>query len=369
MEKDIVLSVIIPTKNRYSTLLPILESLCNNIVEPNIEFVIQDNSEDNLEYLNFQKRYNDSRIRYEYINNDKFSIKENTERAIERVYGKYAIFIGDDDLISPNIMHFVKEMESSNIECLIYPPAYYWWNTVDFVSSTYYHRKKAFWYYETNTDIIEKKSDKEIAFLLNNGASSLYSLPRFYHGIVKTEILNKIKARTGSYLNGSSPDMAFSVSIALEIDSYSFVKYPISVFGASKNSGGGWSASKKHYGRIEEQRHLPHNILELWDSKIPKIWSEYTIYAQTTSEILRIYNDKRTINYDALYATMIALDFNLRGFAKDYITFNINFFKYLSRRLLGRVKRKIQYKMKKFGYNVLLLDNVEQVMKYLKDNI
>lgn len=361
-----LLSVVIPTKNRYSTLLPVLSSLCENIEDSVIEFIIQDNSDDNSLFLDFLTKNDDIRVKYEYIKNEKFSIKENTERAIERVNGKYSIFIGDDDLILPNILYFVRKMDNEGIKCLVYDPGYYWWDTVNFKKPDYFHRKKAFWYYDAKEEFIRKKSNKEIDFMLKNGAVNIFGLPRFYHGIVETDILKQIRNRTGNYLNGSSPDMAFAMSLALEMEDYYHVKYPISIYGASKNSGGGFSAEKKHYGKIEEQNHLPSNILEIWDTNIPKIWSEHTIYAETASEILRIYDDNRKINYTSLYATILALDFNLRYYLKGYFSISFSFIKILIKRYLGIVKREIQYKLKRFGYKVILLDDVDKAMKFLK---
>lgn len=363
----ILLSVVIPTKNRYSTLFPVLSSLCKYIGDSEIEFIIQDNSDDNSPFLDFLVgNEDDVRIKYEYIKNEKFSIKENTERAIERINGKFSIFIGDDDLISPYILNFVRKMDQEGVKCLIYDPGYYWWDTVKFVKIDYFHRKKAFWYYDANKEFTRKESEREIDFTLKNGAVNIFGLPRFYHGIVETNILKRIRNRTGNYLNGSSPDMAFAMSLALEMKDYYHVKYPISIYGASKNSGGGWSAEKKHNGKIEEQKHLPSNILDIWDKNIPKIWSEHTIYAETASEILKIYGDKRKVNYTSLYATMLAIDFNLKDYLKGYVSISFNFIKILIKRYLGKLKREIQYKLKKFGYKVILLEDVQSVMEFLK---
>ena len=46
-----LLSIIIPTKDRYNTLIPVLEGLVRDFLKSDVEFVIQDNTENNNEIL------------------------------------------------------------------------------------------------------------------------------------------------------------------------------------------------------------------------------------------------------------------------------------------------------------------------------
>ena len=52
------LSILIPTKDRYTSLLSICESLENDFKGLNIEIFIQDNTEDNAEVLNSYRKKN-----------------------------------------------------------------------------------------------------------------------------------------------------------------------------------------------------------------------------------------------------------------------------------------------------------------------
>ncbi len=372
--KNILLSVIIPTKDRYTTLLPVLTSLLKYIDSDNVEFIIQDNSEIKEDLGNLLL---DDRVIYSH-NSNPVSIKENTIAAISKITGEYTIFIGDDDLLSPYIVDIVKSMKAKNMDCLIYNAAYYWWDSVDFVKETYYHKKKAFWEpTNLNLEFIKKDSAKELENVLVNGAGGMLNLARYYHGIIKTSLLVDIKNRTGQYLNGSSPDMGFAVSLNLTIKDYFFINFPISIYGASKNSGGGWTAAKKHYGKIEEQKHLPSNIKELWDEQIPYIWSETSIYGQTASEILRKFERTEKINYTALYATMIANEPYLFSYIKPMLVHHfsnipvtiISFLKYYTKRKIGNYLRNQKYKNRKMEYKVSLIDNVDSLMSYMKNNI
>ncbi|WHF53057.1 glycosyltransferase [Chryseobacterium gotjawalense] len=371
--KNILLSVIIPTKDRYTTLVPVVTSLLKYIDSDNVEFIIQDNSEIKEDLGNLLL---DDRVIYSHTPNP-ISIKENTTAAISKIKGEYTIFIGDDDLLSPYIIDIVKSMKEKNMNCLIYNAAYYWWDSVDFVNETYYHKKKAFWEpMNLNLEFIKKDSEKELENVLVNGAVGMLNLARYYHGIIKTSLLFEIKNKTGQYLNGSSPDMGFAVSLNLTIKNYFFINFPVSIYGASKNSGGGWTAAKKHYGKIEEQKHLPLNIKEVWDEKIPYIWSETSIYGQTASEILKKFERKEKINYTALYATMLANEPYLFSYIKPKLVSHfsntpftiISFFKYYAKRKIGNYLRNQKYKNQKMEYKVSLIDNVDSLMSHMKNN-
>jgi glycosyltransferase involved in cell wall biosynthesis len=369
-----LLSIIIPTKNRYATLLPVINTLVKNIKNIDLEFIIQDNSGENAEGILYFEKSNDTRIKYFYTK-ESLSIQDNTVKAIDNANGKYLIFIGDDDLVSPHIYEVVKYLDQYNIECLVYNAAYYWWNTVDFAKENYFHRKKALWIpVNQNLDLIERNSNEELTITLQSGAGIFSRLPKFYHGIVKREVLEKIKEKVGTYLPGSSPDIAFSTALALVVDKYYYVNFPVSVFGASKNSGGGMTARKRHFGKIEDQMFLPKNIIEKWNAFIPRIWSEKSIYAQTVTEVLTAFKSKNKFNFLVFYGTMLAYEPYLIRYIipsiKAYNKYNIiNYFKItyvFAIKRAGIIFRKLKFISKTYEYEVVLASNVDEVMNELK---
>jgi hypothetical protein len=188
--------------------------------------------------------------------------------------------------------------------------------------------------------------------------------------------LDQIKVKTGTYLPGSSPDIAFSTALLLVLDKYYFVNFPLSVFGASKNSGGGMTARKQHYGKIEDQKFLPKNIVENWNPLIPRIWSEKTIYAQTVTEVLKIFKSNLQFNYITFYGTMLAYEPYLVKFlipsVRLYCGFNfLNYFKIgyvFIKKKLGIFYRKIKFFSKSYEYDVVIAKDVNVVMEKLKDS-
>ncbi len=371
--KPPLLSIIIPTKNRYKTLFPVTEAILGHIKSTDFELIIQDNSDSNQEAIVYYSNTPDPRIRY-YYQEGGLSISENTILAIEKIRGTYAIFIGDDDLVSPHIVEITQKLASIGGNGLIYTPANYWWDSVNFLKENYYYKKKALWIPgKLASRFVAKNSCDELNFVLAKGAIGYYQMPRFYHGIIKTEALGAIKNRIGTYLSGSCPDIALSTSLAFVVDRYYYVDYPVSVFGASGNSGGGWTANKTHFGKIEDQKFLQKGIIDRWDPNIPLIWSERTIYPQTVYETLKAFGSKLSINYVAFYASMLANERFLyrywvpkvKAFCKgnpvSFLKIMLSYLKISTGIRISNVKKRTR----SFGYTVVHNQSVFECMDTL----
>jgi glycosyltransferase involved in cell wall biosynthesis len=368
-----LLSIAIPTKNRYETLIPVIEALINNIIDDNFEIIIQDNSDDNEQITKWLSLCKNHKIKY-FHNKEHLSVSENSNLAIENCNGEYVIFIGDDDFVSPHIINITKYLDRNGIDCLIYSPGYYWWSNVDFAKESHYHRKNAFWLpNKINSEFIQKESLKEFEFVLGRGGIYYYSLPRSYHGVVRKKVLDKIKNKTGTYVAGSCPDMALAISLALVLDRYYYIQYPVSICGASKKSTAGLNINDKHFGKLEDQVFLPKEISNKWDNRVPRVWSGFTIYAQAIYETLSAFKIKKNIDYNALYASIIIYEKNTAKYVYPMLfnnkEKNVKYFKLfylLIRKYLGKLYLKYKEKQKKLDFSVLIIDNVNNCMQYLK---
>lgn len=303
-----LLSIIIPTKDRYETLMPVLRALTGSIRDDRLEIVVQDNSAQPLGEESFHREVGDQRVRYRHVG-EKLSIVANTVQAIEHSRGMFLIFIGDDDLVSPYVMDFVDWMKANACEALAYGAARYWWGSVQFEKPTKYHHAGAFWLMEPHDGRLRRMETKrELNRILALGGVNYGEMPRFYHGIVSRNALERIRSDSGVYVPGASPDMAFSAALCLVMDEYTWVDYPVSVFGAARNSGGGMTAARRHHGRLEDQAHLPRQTIEQWNPLLPRIWSELTIYPQTLGEVGCRFNRDLSVDYDAFYAAALVTE-------------------------------------------------------------
>ena len=106
MEKEILLSIVVPTKNRTKYLMSFIELVCG-FGEKDIELVIQDNSETNQEIKEFIENNNYNNVVYNYDSRT-MPVIENSDLAIKNASGKYICFMGDDDLLSSRLIDFVR---------------------------------------------------------------------------------------------------------------------------------------------------------------------------------------------------------------------------------------------------------------------
>ena len=94
MDKPL-LSIVVPTKDRYKYLRYLIEYVIE-LNNPQIEFVIQDNTANNKEIIEFLSDKLSENIKYFYTK-ESIPIGENSDKAVLNSTGKYVCYIGDDD--------------------------------------------------------------------------------------------------------------------------------------------------------------------------------------------------------------------------------------------------------------------------------
>jgi len=313
-----LLSIIIPTKNRYSYLNNLVISL-SGFTSSEFEVVIQDNSENNEQFVDFLGILNDSRIKYFYERNS-LSIIENSEFAVKNSLGKYLCFIGDDDGVIEEIIEFVSWMKINTVDSAVcHTPKYYWPDVVhkvhDFSGSLSYS--------SFSKKIAHIDPITELKKCLKLGGNSLELMPRLYHGIVSRNSLEKLYEQCSSYFPGPSPDMANAVALSTIIQNHVLYDCPIIIAGAGFNSAGGAGARKAHIGRIEDMKFLPKGTSENWEKGIPKIWTGQTIWAESAIKALKLTRNEAYLplfNYNYLYASFFV-------FHSQLISSNFHFIK------------------------------------------
>ncbi len=382
---EVLLSVIIPTKNRHKVLIPTIKTLSKNISDSRVEFVIQDNSNDNIEMLEYQKQANDSRIRYFYDSED-IGLKKNFDYALIHSCGKYLILIGDDDLVNPYIMDVLDHAVKSEIECLIYPRATYYWPDVVFQKEVEFFAPASIQIIK-NADLnIQKLSSaEELQYVLSMGGIYLYKLPALYHGIVKKEIVDAIYKKHGTYILGPSPDICLAISLAFELDFYHYINFPVSIAGASYDSAAGMGRRGEHSAALENApKWLPKDTIANWDIKIPRLWNGFTVYAQSIFIVFKHNNRVLNLNYFKLYDKILYGNFKDIIFLKKTFSFkSLDFLRknwmIIKNRALNIIKAFVlslpdfmfSFIIKRYGYfadlkHIKNIDNVESCMQWLK---
>lgn len=327
-----LLSIIIPTRNRYEYLYSCLFSLLENYNNLNVEIILHDNSTDIMPINVLEIIKANTIIRY-YKIDGWISGWENFERAIGLSSGQYLTMIGDDDSLSKYLLDAIHFMKANDVDALNSPFAHYIWP--DIQSRVF---KKSFSgkmeILKFNGKIREIVVENQIAKLLSSGGTSLVELPRMYYGIVKREIIEKVKHVSGNYIPGPSPDMANAVSMVMFTTKMYHVDFPLFIAGNSSKSTAGMGAKGEHIGKIENIASLPKDCAFNWSTLVPKYWSGPTFWAESALKALERSGGEVHLlkfNYIRLYASCLVFNsswkkdtfFTIKYYAK---TFNRNLF-------------------------------------------
>lgn len=380
-----LLSIIVPTKNRYPQLIETISSICKFINSIDLEVIIQDNSIDNSVFLKNFKLESFPFIKYFFDSNEKDSIT-NFNDAINNASGEYCIVIGDDDIVNPYILDVVKKVKQANLDSLIYPRGQYYWPDVKFIKQFKFFEPSSLQFVKSNIlEFTKKTSADELTNILDFGGCNLGNGPCLYHGLVKKKVLDDIFLKFGSYVLGYAPDMSFTITLLLEKEDFYFTNVCLTIPGASYNSAAGMGRRGKHSTTLDNLPNIiPKKMLGDWDQNLPRIWTGYTFNAISIYAVLKRYEIQRTVDYKMQYKknlseniydykyiktinkfinfpVFVKWEIFIYGFFKFYL---FKLFNFLPSRLLnGLIKLHPYYKEKEYYSKI---NTINQCMEILK---
>ena len=304
MSENIILSVIVPTYNRYEYLKGCIETTLS-IESDDFELIIHDNTEDNSSFLPFVKSIKDERLRY-YHKKEHVSVSDNSDLAMSYARGNYICMIGDDDTICESLIDAAHYCEKENIDAINYLIAGFNWPDMTFEGTK--EEANMFFRYKASGVVRIMNHSKELHDAITSANGLLDTMPRAYHGLVSKKVMERIYDKTGSYFPGPSPDMGNAAAVCLVANRTAFIYDYLIVSGYGYKSARGEGNRKAHYGKLKDKPWLPKDILERWDKDIPPIFSAETITADSLTESLRrMGRDDLTAkyNYASLYAIFL----------------------------------------------------------------
>ena len=62
-----LLSIVIPTKNRYECLIPVISAILSHVESSDFELIVHDNSTSNDSVVDFFREHKDFRLKYFYV--------------------------------------------------------------------------------------------------------------------------------------------------------------------------------------------------------------------------------------------------------------------------------------------------------------
>lgn len=310
-----LLSIIVPTKNRYCTLKYLIQLFCS-FQNEDMELVIQDNSDDNREILPFLENICHPHLVYDYRPNS-MPIFQNCDLAVKHSSGRYVCMIGDDDLLSPYLYEFVAYMERGGYQSASFDGASYIWPGVEHVAHSFPNLVIKY----KRAVLRQVNVPNELKKVLHAGAITLGHMPRVYQGVVRRDCLDQVYAKSGSYFPGASPDMGNAISLTFVVERHLHCTLPYISAGASPNSAAGLGSKHKHVGSLKDKPFLPADIEEIWCSKLPMVWTGQTIWAQSAVQALEAMGHPdlvQQISWNKIYARFYAFNPSCRDVFRTF---------------------------------------------------
>ncbi len=270
------LSVIIPTKNRRQYALRCIATILDYEAE-NIEVVVQDNSDNRLLEEMLGDRIDGKYLRYAYTS-ECLSFCDNFERAVELSTGDYLITIGDDDCVFPKIGDLADALREKGIDSAVFATetSYIWPNAVSKAGGKLVVRK------QPNIVKVRKTADAiDEMKKVGNFDYQRYAFPKIYHGIVSRAKMDAVKAKTGHYFGGLTPDIYSAVALSFEVDRIVYIGTPFTLPGTCAKSGSADSLTGRHTGELKDAPHFRGHTDYEWNKEIPAVYSVDTIWAET----------------------------------------------------------------------------------------
>jgi glycosyltransferase involved in cell wall biosynthesis len=305
------LDIIVPTKDRYSTLIPTTHAILQALEDADYNIVIYDNSQGEIPTEEIEALKRHPKVKYTH-HPENLDAVQNFNFAIDASTAEYCTLIGDDDFVLPTIFQAINELRRKKLDCLIQHRPTYYWPGVKFDREFDYFAPASLQIQRKNSDAItDLDPQKELDYVLDKGGIYLFNLPALYHGLVSRTSLQKIKKKYKNYIFGPSPDISLAYMLAISINTYGYYHTAFSIAGASFNSAAGMGRRGEHSASLDSApAWLPKTMKDDWDPRLPATWNGFTVYAQSLYLSAKAAGTTADINYKAHYKKILRHNFN-----------------------------------------------------------
>ena len=347
--KKPLLSVVVPTKDRYKYLKHLIK-LIQSYNSDDWEVVVQDNTDDNTEIVEFLNKLDYPGCKY-FHESGQLPMSTNSDKAILHSSGEYICFLGDDDGICPNAISYCQLMKEKGYEAIRFAPVNYMWPD----ANTRRDERGGFVFFPNVTkQRYVLSSEDTLKDVIKRGFVDRGELPTVYHGIVSRKSLDMIYERCETFFPGQSPDISNGVAVSLVLNNFLKVDDIVTIPGASKFHGGVTIGMNKQYPKISDMVWFRPGAEEIWDKRLPQIAVPSIIWAESSIETL-VNMERRdiveTIDFETIYRHFVVYHYPIRKMAygftkKKSIAIYANIF--LIKRAINAILRILKFKL---GFN------------------
>lgn len=276
-----VLSVVIPTRNRQEYARAAVAQVLS-VTSDRVEIVVQDNSDDGTLLSMLEPLGIGSRLQYSHVNGPQ-SFSANFGAGAARARGEMLCFIGDDDGVLPNLEPLANWAATRNVQAVspTTPAVFYWPGSMTGARA---HLDATVTSGQIPTPFVRRTATAPaIKTLLSRGGVDYLSLPlvKAYHGLIRRDLVEVVRARTGHYFGGLSPDIYGAVALSLAAGHVYSINWPVTLPGICSSSGSADSASGRHTGELDHAPHFRGHDNYEWPEEVPPVYCVETIWAES----------------------------------------------------------------------------------------
>lgn len=242
------ISLVIPTRERAHLLTACLDA-CLAVDDAAFEIVVSDNaSADDTEAVVAARH--DPRL--VYVRTDRrVSMRANFENGLNAAGGDYVVFIGDDDCVLPAGMRTLRALIERH------RPDAIGWRLVNFEWPSSETAEPA-----GSLALAMKAVYGELARRDPRAALDRFARARIasykdganlYHGCVSRAVIERARAPDGVYFRGQIPDVYAAIANLNFVDTFLWVRHPLSLGGTSDASNGGANIARRRQTRAGEE--------------------------------------------------------------------------------------------------------------------
>lgn len=283
-----LLSLLIPTHERaryaVNTVTALLEGTSNT------EVVVCDTSAEDA-WAAVQERWLPSGRLKVVRPGGPLSVVENFNTALSQASGDYLCFIGDDDLVAPDIAEIAAWAASQDIESIGFDfPVHYYW-------PDYKHRWEperyagTLWVAPFSGRATPHDNAKAVRLAMARPGLGVFDMSRAYCGMISRNLVSRVIAKHGALFGGVSPDIYSALLLSVESRKSVRIDYPGVVPGASGASTAGQSASGGHVGTLRGNAHIGAFKDLIWHPLIPEFYSVPTVWSYSLLRAVEVVDD------------------------------------------------------------------------------
>lgn len=227
------ITIAIPTRERAEFLGACLRTV-TAIADPDLEILVSDNASDDATRA-VVAAAGDPRIVYVHTG-QRVSQRQNFENAVRQASGDYVMLIGDDDAVLAGQWPRLRAVLAASRPAMLAWPAifYHWPGPEKRAGGGRLKLLRARLY----GDAFERSAEAHLGAICRLERAREDLSPKLYHGLVRRDVLESLRSRTGHYVGSGQVDAYFAAAALAVVPAYHYVRHPFTILAMGPQSGG-----------------------------------------------------------------------------------------------------------------------------------